>query len=566
MQRFSAYSRILATGAPAPSATITVYFPAGTLNLASIFSDDGVTPLANPFTATADGLINFYAADGDYDIRLSGGGIVTPYTWGDVTLWSGVGGAHTWTGVQTFSTPIAIGSGGTGLNAAPTNGQLLIGSGGTAFVLSTLTGTANQVVVTNGAGSITLSLPQSIAAASSPTFADLTLSSGLVVGFAGAVVADQVQVGDATFIVDYNTGNPRVLFDTNDSLRYTRATDTLEILVGAVAEVTVTASGLQVTDGLNVGFSAAPTADTVAIGDATYLLDYNAGDPRVTFDTNDRLEYARATNTLSFIVGGTTEAIFTAAGLQVINGLNVGFSGTPGDDQVQVGDASFIVNYNAGTPTINFDTGDSFYYNRGTNTHEWAVGSVVEMLLSASGLAITNGLVVGFSGTPGDDEVRVGDANFGLDFLGGGADTPSINFDSGGDGIFYSRLSNIMSFVGSGGQLTLDLGSSPMTLSLGINPAPMLLRMANGSSGAIQFRNAANSAWLAMLTCSTGNDLQLGDGTNDVQFMLPLVALGGGAAPTLGTIGGTGPAAAGQNTWARFLDSAGAAYFVPVWK
>lgn len=50
------------------------------------------------------------------------------------------------------------------------------------------------------------------------------------------------------------------------------------------------------------------------------------------------------------------------------------------------------------------------------------------------------------------------------------------------------------------------------------------------------------------------------------QTMTALVALGGGAAPTLGTIGGSGPATAAQNTWLRMVDSTGAAFWVPVWK
>src|SRR6185369_15469521 len=59
-------------------------------------------------------------------------------------LYSGVGGLLTTT-------------------AAPTDGQLLIGDTGGAPVAATLTGTANQVIVTNAARSITLSLPQDIA-------------------------------------------------------------------------------------------------------------------------------------------------------------------------------------------------------------------------------------------------------------------------------------------------------------------------------------------------------------------------------------------------------------------
>lgn len=60
--------------------------------------------------------------------------------------------------------------------APPTHGQLLIGSTGTAPSLATLSGTANQVTVTNGAGSITLSTPQNLHSGATPTFAGVTLS------------------------------------------------------------------------------------------------------------------------------------------------------------------------------------------------------------------------------------------------------------------------------------------------------------------------------------------------------------------------------------------------------
>lgn len=87
MERYWNYARLLATGAPAPSATITVYLT-GTLTLASIFSNNlaSPTPEANPFTADANGFFKFYAANGRYDVKLSGGGIPTPYTWADIAF------------------------------------------------------------------------------------------------------------------------------------------------------------------------------------------------------------------------------------------------------------------------------------------------------------------------------------------------------------------------------------------------------------------------------------------------------------------------------------------------
>lgn len=59
-----------------------------------------------------------------------------------------------------------------------TDGQLAIGDSTGAPDAGTLTGTANEIVIANGHGTITLSTPQTIGTGSSPTFAGLTVSSG----------------------------------------------------------------------------------------------------------------------------------------------------------------------------------------------------------------------------------------------------------------------------------------------------------------------------------------------------------------------------------------------------
>jgi hypothetical protein len=55
-------------------------YDAGTTDLSTIFSDDSSTALANPFTAQSNGLVFFYAADGRYDVQLTGGGLSSPLT------------------------------------------------------------------------------------------------------------------------------------------------------------------------------------------------------------------------------------------------------------------------------------------------------------------------------------------------------------------------------------------------------------------------------------------------------------------------------------------------------
>lgn len=72
--------------------------------------------------------------------------------------------------VLTTGATVAVSNGGTG-QTSYTNGELLIGNTtGNTLTKATLTGTSNQITVTNGAGSITLATPQSIGTSSSVQF------------------------------------------------------------------------------------------------------------------------------------------------------------------------------------------------------------------------------------------------------------------------------------------------------------------------------------------------------------------------------------------------------------
>ena len=122
---------------------------------------------------------------------------------------------------------------------AMNNGQIVIGNTGNLPAIATLTGTANQVIITNSAGSITLSLPQSIDTSSSPTFSTATLSSIpihsiLFAGTGGVITQDSAKlfwdninkrlcVGATTSSINTltvadNTSNPQGVFiSTNNS-------------------------------------------------------------------------------------------------------------------------------------------------------------------------------------------------------------------------------------------------------------------------------------------------------------------------------------------------------------
>lgn len=93
-------------------------------------------------------------------------------------------------------------NGGLGVDTSGvTDGQLLIGkTSDNSLNLATLTGTANQVVVTNGGGTITLSTPQSIGTTSTPRFARL----GLGTGAGSTAVITTTGIFDTGY---YNAGN-----------------------------------------------------------------------------------------------------------------------------------------------------------------------------------------------------------------------------------------------------------------------------------------------------------------------------------------------------------------------
>lgn len=135
----------------------------------------------------------------------------------------------------------------TALGAA-TDGQIPIGYTGAAPSLATITGTSNQVIVTNGHGSITLSTPQSIATTSSPTFAGLTLTSPLTYANGGtgqssyakgdiiyasaANTLSKLAIGTAGYLLTVSGGVPSwaPIGTAVDSVRASHIADTAKVV------------------------------------------------------------------------------------------------------------------------------------------------------------------------------------------------------------------------------------------------------------------------------------------------------------------------------------------------
>ncbi len=127
----------------------------------------------------------------------------------------------------TLTSALTVPNGGTGVNAlteggvlvgsgvgavtalgAAGHGGLIIGSAGADPVVAPLTGTANQLIVTNAAGSITLSTPQDIHTGASPTFTSLTILTTGKINFRdtdifiGSTLTDGILDMGADFAID----------------------------------------------------------------------------------------------------------------------------------------------------------------------------------------------------------------------------------------------------------------------------------------------------------------------------------------------------------------------------
>ena len=99
-------------------------------------------------------------------------------------------------GVLTLAGTLAYSSGGTGLTATPTNGQLLIGNGA-GYSLSTLTA-GSGVTITNSAGVITITIDNSGSTASATGGAGIGGTSVPVVGVTGTTKFNVVVLNEAS--------------------------------------------------------------------------------------------------------------------------------------------------------------------------------------------------------------------------------------------------------------------------------------------------------------------------------------------------------------------------------
>lgn len=212
----------------------------------------------------------------------------------------------------TLTAPLTIANGGTGLATTPTDGQLLIGKTSTnAYAKAALTGTANQVVVTNGSGSITLSTPQNIDTGATPQFARLGLGAAAdaatLLTLTGGTVTVSTPLINAT-----QTWNAGAVTFTALKLNVTdtasaAASLLMDLQVGSTSQWNVSKAGKTTQAGVLLASSGTAGAPTYSFSaDATTGMYRDTGGGAIRFSVF---------GTLSVEIGGGTLKISSDSAL-----------------------------------------------------------------------------------------------------------------------------------------------------------------------------------------------------------------------------------------------------------
>lgn len=158
--------------------------------------------LANVWTVTITPQSRWY-------INSSGAMVVRKWDGTEITAGSGSGSVtHTAGALTANSFVFGNGTDDIKATAAATNGQLLIGSTAANPVAAALTGTAKEITVTNGAGSITLSM-----AATDGARVTNTALQTFTTGVAAAITFDTEQYDNGT-VHDTGSNTSRLTFAT----------------------------------------------------------------------------------------------------------------------------------------------------------------------------------------------------------------------------------------------------------------------------------------------------------------------------------------------------------------
>ncbi len=396
---------------------------------------------------------------------------------------TGVAGIQGPTGAQGIQGATgATGPSGT-FSASGSSNQLIgMNAAATDIEYKTLSGTSNQITVTNGVGTITLSTPQNIDLGASPTFSGMTLSglstAGIVTNTAAGVLGttliipvsnggtgssaqnfvDLTTVQAAagaktwsdlgTFISGLNASGAAVNLNASSNFSTSINTGTS---TGAVSIANGTAGGNVIAIGNNVG----ATSLALNAGTGAVTITTPQANPTViqtSTATQDQIDVQPAAGNGTRYAGTVTSSNLTAARTWT-------FPDESGTVALLSAGTSWLVGGNSGTAGSYIGTNDNAPMNIQTGTGALGVGT------DAFAKAITIGNVTGTTSLT----ENVGTGNFLLNGVGASTYTIGAATTTGTITMGGTAQTGAITIGSSSGTQTVNIGagsgSSSVTLS-----------------------------------------------------------------------------------------------------
>lgn len=486
------------TGRVIPGATVTVYLT-GTTTKATIYSDNGVTSIANPVTVnTNDGSYIYYVANGRYDETVVASGF-------------------------TF--------------AAPTTADVVMLDMADAIPALTVSG---RIIATSNAGPHKFGTGDATADATTPFLINMVVTGSLnsnAWGFISALNFTKFSAGQHPVVVGAELDFPHVVGGaaTINELNAVR--------IGADGAAPYAAANivyaLNVSNGVTklAGENASLTRPALRLPNQRPVVWYDTSDTT----TNSTALYNDSSNRLNVLVGLATQMQISTLGvLQLLDN-------TSGTTLRQVAASVTFDVFNNG--------GGGFV--RTTTAHPLALGAngSTRLTITSAGILLVGSAVAGAAAA---DTVVLANNKPLSSVTSGGATVSELIRLAGTDVVHVNPSADRV--------IALGVPGTTANATVGDYVIPNAHAFRSSLADASDTRKLLElTSGNVVLVGGSGSQINLGTG-GEVQWGKALVALGGGAAPTFGTIGGSGPATAAQNTWMRVLDSTGAAFWVPAWK